>query len=113
MEVLEVARRLSANVSVGMLTNNPPLLRRALPIWFPQIESLFDPIAFSFELKAAKPDTKAFSRVESMTSLSGAELMLIDDSSANVRAAAMLGWQTIYFVGVTELEGDLARLGLS
>ncbi|MEM7080508.1 MAG: HAD-IA family hydrolase [Pseudomonadota bacterium] len=112
LEVLTTAQRLNANFRVGMLTNNAALLRRALPEFFPHIESLFDPMVFSCELKAAKPEARAFAAVESMTACAGSALMLIDDSAQNVAAASARGWQTIQFRSAPELSDRLVALGL-
>ncbi len=110
-EVCKIARKVSAQVKVAMLTNNPPILRNALPVWFPEIESLFDPILFSYELLATKPNAELFARVEDRIALHGSEILLIDDSPRNVEAAWGAGWQAIRFVDATDLISSLEELG--
>lgn len=111
-EVLKIAQKLSVSIDVGMLTNNPPLLRKSLPIWFPEIDALFDPIVFSYELGATKPNPEVFARMESLTAHNGSEILLIDDSQKNVAAATSADWQAIHYIGPRELEDSLTRNGL-
>ena len=112
LELFDIAKAVSAHTEVGILTNNPQLLRNAFPVWFPQIESLFDPIVFSFELRATKPDPRAFASAERRAACSGPELMLIDDSPANVEAATAFGWQAIHYTNASELKEKLAVIGV-
>ncbi len=110
--VLRIAQRLSAAINVGMLTNNAPVLRNALPIWFPEIESLFEPVLFSCELMATKPEPELFAQVENRIGVSGSQLMLIDDSPKNVAAALAAGWQAIHFDNADLLVASLQESGL-
>jgi len=59
--VLALARQLSANHSVGMLTNNPLLLKRPMTEVFPAVPDLLGRLAvFSAGLGRSDPDPKAF-----------------------------------------------------
>ncbi|MEM7017088.1 MAG: hypothetical protein AAF512_07065, partial [Pseudomonadota bacterium] len=61
--VYELAERVSEFTRVGLLTNNPPALRAAIPTWMPEIEALFNPIIFSYELQATKPNPIVFETI--------------------------------------------------
>ncbi|WP_269582627.1 HAD family hydrolase [Roseibium sp. Sym1] len=59
----------------------------------------------------AKPDTGFFNHVSDTLGLPPGDILLIDDSAANVRAAEALGWKGFHFTGKTRF--DLAPfLGL-
>lgn len=101
--VLEIARRVSKKTRIGLFTNNAPILRSAFPVWFPQLENLFDPIVFSYELKVTKPDLLSFQKVQALTGIREDRMMLIDDSAKNVDAAVACGWHAIRFDGSSNL----------
>ena len=108
--VLSLAARVGMRTQVGMLTNNAPVLRAALPIWFGQIENLFDPLFFSYQFGVKKPATEIFEKVSRQGGF-GTPL-LVDDSIANIEAARGCGWGAIHFTGAERLAGDLEKLGL-
>ena len=97
---------------VGLFTNNAPILRAAFPRWFPELERLFDPIVFSYQLGATKPAAACFRKVEALTGLEPGRLMLIDDSIKNIDAAADCGWHAVRFLGSPELRSILRELSV-
>ena len=105
--VLAIAERLRSRYSVGLLTNNPPLLRAALPIHFRPIEDNFAPILFSAEFGTTKPDPELFAAVDKRVGLSHSDILLIDDSASNVDAARRHGWQAIRFTHAAALQTSL------
>ena len=111
-DVLAVAQNVAQVTQVGLLTNNAPILRDALSESLPEIDALFDPILFSYEFGVTKPNESLFVQVERMTSLSGSQMMLIDDSTKNIEAAKKRGWQTILFENVETLKLGLDQSGL-
>ena len=112
-EVASVAQDVARGVQVGLLTNNAPILRAAIPEAFPEIDLLFDPIFFSYdEFGVTKPSDDLFAQVERKTDRSSSELMLVDDSLKNIEAAASRGWQTVHYISVNELKADLGLSGL-
>ncbi len=109
-EVYQLALRV--NTQCGLLTNNAELLRQALLPAMPELQKAFEPILFSYEFAAAKPDPLLFTRVQTRTGVDPARLMLIDDSQRNISAAANAGWQTIAYRNPAQLAADLAAAGL-
>ncbi len=111
-DVYRIAREVSLKTRVGLLTNNSPVLRAAFPTWFAEVEALFDPILFTYELGTSKPDPVVFKRVQENVNCTPGELMLIDDSRKNVEVARTLGWQTIHYVNPVDLAETLKTLGV-
>ncbi|MHA7773267.1 HAD family hydrolase [Roseibium sp. M-1] len=52
----------------------------------------------------AKPETAFFEHVSETLGLPPSDILLIDDSASNVRAAQSLGWQGFHFDGRTRFE---------
>jgi len=72
----------------------------------------FDGIVISGEEKVAKPDPVIFRHLLDRYRLDPATTVFIDDSEANVRAAAAEGITSLRFVDAATLREDLRRLGL-
>ena len=72
----------------------------------------FDGIVISGEVKLAKPDPRIFRHMLDRFSLDPAATVFIDDSEANVRAAAVQGIVALRFEDAATLRRDLVRLGL-
>lgn len=73
---------------------------------------LFDGIVLSGEVKVNKPDPRIYALLLDKIDRPARECLFIDDSEANVSAAARLGFETIRFESPEQLEGELRRLGL-
>jgi 2-haloacid dehalogenase len=78
---------------------------------YPFLES-FDGIVISGEEKVAKPDPRIFRHLLERYGLEPAATVFIDDSEANVRAAAAQGLIALRFEDAAMLRRDLVRLGL-
>ena len=78
---------------------------------YPFLES-FDGIVISGEEKVAKPDPRIFRHLLDRYELEPAATVFIDDSEANVRAAAAQGLIALRFEDAATLRDDLVRLGL-
>jgi 2-haloacid dehalogenase len=72
----------------------------------------FDGIVISGEEKVAKPDPLIFRHLLDRYGLDPATTVFIDDSEANVRAAAAEGMTSLRFVDAATLRHDLRQLGL-
>lgn len=72
----------------------------------------FESILVSGQERLAKPDPAIFELLARRHRLDPAECVFIDDSSANVAAAAELGMTALRFVDAVTLRADLQRLGL-
>jgi putative hydrolase of the HAD superfamily len=112
-EVLTLARRLRPGIVCGTLTNNGPLISLGLERRFPElVEAIPENRFFSYQLRAAKPEPAVYRAIEVRLGLSASEILLIDDSSANIIGAGDAGWQVIEFQDGDSLARDLADLGL-
>jgi putative hydrolase of the HAD superfamily len=112
-EVLDLARRLKSDVLRGTLTNNGPLIDLGLRRNFPELgEVIPENRYFSYQFKAAKPEPAVYHALEVRLGLAGPEILLIDDSDANIEGARRAGWQVIEFHDSDSLARELGELGL-
>jgi 2-haloacid dehalogenase len=72
----------------------------------------FDGIVISGEIRAAKPDRRAYEALLDRHALRPEEVLFIDDVAANVEAAQALGIRSTQFTGAADLRRELAGLGL-
>ena len=73
---------------------------------------LFEGIVVSGREGVAKPDPAVFDLLLSRYDLDPARTVFVDDSPANVAAAAAAGLRALAFTGPDRLRADLTRLGL-
>ncbi|MGW0661898.1 HAD-IA family hydrolase [Streptodolium elevatio] len=96
---LGLARDLAAaGVPLALCTN---AVRELEPLWWdlhPWAE-LFPVIVRSYELGARKPDPRMYHAVLEGLGTSAAETLFVDDSPANIAAAAELGFATVLVAG--------------
>lgn len=108
----EMVRELAA---VGFpqlgLTNWSAELYPHAPATYDVIELLGD-VVVSGEVGLAKPDPAIYQLVAERAGMPLDRLAFIDDSIANVAAAAALGMHAIQFTGAEQLRNDLVALGL-
>ena len=93
-----------------LFTNNGPMMDLCLSGPLAQLASSFDTVMCSWHLAAAKPDSAAFARAASRLTSAPPQLLLVDDTRANVDAARTAGWRALTHVTT---ERTLARLGSS
>ena len=72
----------------------------------------FDDALVSYELGCCKPDAAFFRRGLEKLSASPEECVFIDDRKENVDAAQSQSIATIQYSSVSQLESDLARMGI-
>ena len=72
----------------------------------------FEGIVISGDVGVNKPDRRIFELLMDRFGIEPAAALFIDDSAANVDAAAALGFHAIHFSDPTTLRVELARLGL-
>jgi 2-haloacid dehalogenase len=72
----------------------------------------FDGIVISGEVGAAKPDERIFRTLIERHAVVPSRTVFVDDSEANVRTAAALGFVALRFSDPPTLRADLADLGL-
>lgn len=74
--------------------------------------STFEDVVVSGRERLAKPDPALFRRVLERFGLDAGATTFVDDSPANVEAAAALGMRAVLFTGADALREDLAGMGL-
>jgi len=73
---------------------------------------LLETIVLSGEVGLIKPDPRIFQLLLERTGRAAGDCLLIDDSAANIAAAAALGFQTVRFESPEQLKHELVRRGL-
>jgi glucose-1-phosphatase len=106
------AVRAAARARVGLLTDNPPLLREALDERYPGLLARFDPALFSYEFGAQKPAPVLFAGVIARLGLPAGAILLIDDSPENIAGARAAGMQAEHFTSGAALRVALTTRGL-
>ena len=72
----------------------------------------FEGIVVSGDEGVAKPEAALFRTLLARYALAPQQTVFIDDSAANVEAAAQLGLVAVHFTDPSQLRADLSRLGL-
>lgn len=72
----------------------------------------FEPLFLSYELKAEKPDLKAYSLVLKQLSIPAKECLFIDERPENVEAAIQVGMDGILFESPAQLVEELHKKGI-
>lgn len=83
---------LAARVTVGILSNNGPLMAEVIrdlaPAWFPRLDGA---VLLSGVLQARKPEPAAFQRALAHFGAEAGDTLFVDDSATHVASAARLG----------------------
>lgn len=103
--VLAIVDRLGP--PAALFTDNGPIVEACLRHELGPLADRFDPIFFSWRLRATKQDPVAFHRAARMLGVEPATLTLIDDHPTNVLTARKAGWQAIQFETADALERAL------
>ena len=106
-EMLRIAEELAARHRVGILTNNAPLLRDAIPTHFPELERIFAPVLYSFQFGHTKPAHALFEAVARALALEPGEIFFIDDQLRHVTAAREAGWEAVQFESAAQVRRAL------
>jgi FMN phosphatase YigB (HAD superfamily)/DNA-binding XRE family transcriptional regulator len=93
----DVVRWASERYHIGLLTNIMPgfvdaMLQRGL---LPGLQ--YDAVIDSSVVKAIKPEAKIYQAAEAKTHCPASEILLVDDSRANLMAAEKQGWHVLWF----------------
>ena len=114
-DVLDAVRRVrNSGLRVGLATNQW-LERAEYMSSHPTYQRVFDALFFSCEVGAAKPDRAYFERVLHELRVPADRVLFVDDSEANVQAAASLGLEAALFKrngGSVEMFCLLQRYGI-
>lgn len=97
LEMQELLQWTSERYKVGLLTNIMPGLLSAMrrDNQLPHVQ--YDAIIDSSEVAAIKPETKMYEIAQERAGCPPSEILLIDDSRANLTAAERLGWHVLWF----------------
>jgi putative hydrolase of the HAD superfamily len=109
-EMYELLQALPPEFRVGMLSNNFPVISDYL-----RAEGSFerlDAVIFSNEVGAVKPQPKAFQIALERMELPAAEILFVDNSPYNIKAAQGMDFQTHLFSDVDTLVDQLEQAGL-
>jgi putative hydrolase of the HAD superfamily len=93
--------------SVGIkvyLATNQEHARASYLMYTLGLSECCDGMFYSAKLSVRKPNPDFFARICSLTGLQPEELILIDDTVENVKAASALGWRTIHWTSDTSPE---------
>ena len=105
-KTLDVAKRLSENHDIAVLTNNGAMLIENIDYLGPELRPIFgDNIFASSQFGARKPDAEVYKRCLSRLGVEPINTIFVDDSKTNVEGAEQAGLQAIYFTPNMELAG--------
>lgn len=103
-----IRTELKPRYKIGMLSN-------AGDNWLDEIFTkeqiaLFDAIALSYEIRAVKPDPRAYDIIAKRLGLPPQACMFTDDQERYCTAASEVGMQTIYYQGFEDFKQRLGAL---
>jgi len=110
-EMYELLAAIPAEVTVGLLSNNYPVISDYLRAG--EGFDRFDAVFFSNEEGVKKPDARAFELALERMGLPAGEVLFVDDHPDNVAAAAKLGLMTHRFEEPGPFVRELLRRGLT
>ena len=93
------------------LSNWSALCFAGIPEAYPILAAL-DDIVISGDLGICKPDPAIFHHVEERFGLAPGQIVFLDDSVANVDAAAALGWDAVLFTDPEDARRALVERGI-
>ena len=112
VEKLRMLRTLKSKYRIAMLSNtNKVMFESKIPELFKieglTIEDYFDDFFLSYKMGMSKPSPEIFIKVAEELGIEPNEALFIDDSQANVDAAAKLGFQTMCVKPYTDFSDKL------
>jgi putative hydrolase of the HAD superfamily len=96
-EMHEVIKWASERYKIGLLTNIMPGFVSAMRRGGLLPDINYDAIVDSSEIGAIKPEPKIYEVAQEKAGVPAEEILLIDDSRANIMAAERLGWRVLWF----------------
>ena len=111
MPVVNLLKQLHGKYDLYLLTNNNPFSRRAFEDLMHEngldTNELFTRQFYSFELKLMKPGREIFEKAMELIGLAPEEILFVDDSPTNCKAAEALGIKTILYRPEADILGAL------
>lgn len=96
----------AADPTLVVFSNNGPLEEEIMTTRHPEVFEGFGKCWFTHRLGATKPDPRAYRALEQRLGVEPERITFLDDSPANVEAAAAAGWHA----ELCRSTGDLARV---
>lgn len=111
--MLELAARLSTQVTVAILTNNSVLLAEQLHRIAPSLFPLFEGRAFaSAQFGASKPQPQVYTNCLETLGVAADSTLFVDDNEANVEGAREAGLLAHHYRDFVGMEAALRALAL-
>ncbi len=110
-EMYELLAAIPAEVTVGLLSNNYPVISDYLRAG--EGFDRFDAVFFSNEEGVKKPDARAFELALERMGLPAGEVLFVDDHPDNVAAADALGFLTHRFEATEPFVRELRERGIA
>lgn len=99
---IETMKRLLRNYPLGLISNTCASHIHWIQKHF-DILNNFNPLIYSYEVHAVKPDPEIFITASRHLALRPDEILFIDDTDCHIATARDLGWQTIHLTPATDL----------
>ena len=108
--VLEVIETLAAQgYKLGVLSNMPLEMGRAIRRDHAWLERRFDAVTFSCEIGAIKPEPAIYAHALESLGVRAGNCLFVDDTEVNVRAAEQAGMAALHFRSAGDIELALVR----
>ncbi|HVR11680.1 MAG TPA: HAD family phosphatase [Thermoanaerobaculia bacterium] len=108
VNVVNVVRSLKAQFRLGLLTNSASEFVRSI-LQRHQLETAFDAIVVSSEVRSAKPDNRIYELMLAALAVPASTALMIDDNPDNVAGAISVGMQGIVFTSIEQLETAMSK----
>ncbi|MDP2328988.1 MAG: HAD-IA family hydrolase [Dehalococcoidia bacterium] len=96
----------------ALFTNNGPMVDLCLAGPLREIRAVFNPVITSWRIGARKPAPEAFERAGALLGTAPAQILFLDDSAVNIRAARRHGWQSALTPTSVSVREALMEAGL-
>jgi FMN phosphatase YigB (HAD superfamily) len=96
-QMQELLKWAAQNYKVGLLTNTMPGFLRIMRRNHQLPDLPYDAVVDSSEVAAIKPEPHMYEIAQEKAGVPAEEILLIDDSRANLMAAERLGWHVLWF----------------
>lgn len=98
----------SAGVQITLATNQEHLRAKHIT-WTLKLNELTDAVYYSAALGVKKPDHAFFEKITCLSKLRPDEIILIDDTLANIITAKECGWHVIHWTKKSRLASELVQ----
>ena len=110
-DVLDLAKKLSAQTSLAIYTNNGPVVKNHLDKLFPEAAEIFKLRFCSYEFGTKKPDPMSFTKLMQALDQKPELCWFIDDKKSNVEGAKIAGLRAHHFTGYDALATETKNQG--